>query len=110
MIKKKRPVDISTQTGASNWLTVVRINKFGFELSKQQFWDSVRLGYDWEITNLPKFCPCGSKFNIQHSMRCKKGGFIFIQLNDLRDLTANMMSEVCMDTEIEPKLTPLSGE
>ena len=30
--------------------------------------------------------------------------------NDLRDLTANMMSEACKDTEIEPKLTPLSGE
>ena len=32
------------------------------------------------------------------------------KLNDLRDLTADMMSEVCMDTEIEPKLMPLSGE
>ena len=30
--------------------------------------------------------------------------------NDLRDLAANMMSEECKDTEIEPKLTPLSGE
>ena len=30
--------------------------------------------------------------------------------NGLQDLTANMMSEVCKDTEIEPKQTPLSGE
>ena len=46
-------------------------------------------------------------------MSYKKGGFIYIRHNDLRDLTAltaNMMSEVCEDTEIEPKLTPLSGE
>ena len=43
-------------------------------------------------------------------MSCKKGRFICIRHNDLRDLTANMTSEVCKDTEIEPKLTPLSGE
>ena len=30
--------------------------------------------------------------------------------SDLRDLTANMVSDVCKDTEIEPKLTPLTGE
>ena len=33
-----------------------------------------------------------------------------LRYNDLQDLTANMMSEACKDTEIEPKLTPLSGE
>ena len=35
---------------------------------------------------------------------------MYIRHNDLRDLTANMMSEVRKDSEIEPKLTPLSGE
>ena len=64
--------------------------------------------------NLPTSCPCGSKFDIQHSMSCKKDGFIYIapliRHNNLRDLTANMMSEVCRGTKIEPKLTPLSGE
>ena len=43
-------------------------------------------------------------------MSCRKDGFISIQHNDLCDLTANVMSEVCKDTEIEPKLTPLYGE
>ena len=33
-----------------------------------------------------------------------------LRYNDLRDLTANMIPEACKDTEIEPKLTPLSGE
>ena len=62
-----------------------------------------------KIYNLPTSCPCGSKLDIQHSMSCKKGGIIYIRHNDLRDLAANMMSEVCKDTENEPKLTPLSG-
>ena len=43
-------------------------------------------------------------------MGCKKGGFISIQRNDLQDLTANMILEVCKDSEIEPNLLPLSGE
>ena len=76
--KGKRLVDISTQTGVSNWLTVLSITEFAFELSKQQFWDSIKFRYDWEISNLPTSCPCGSKYDIQHSVSCKKGGFISI--------------------------------
>ena len=43
-------------------------------------------------------------------MSCKKGDFITIRRNNLKDQTANITSEVCKNTEIEPKLTPLSGE
>ena len=58
--------------------------------------------------NLPTSCPCGSKFDIQHSLSCKKG--LIYTWHNKRDLTANMMSEVRKDTEIELKLKPLSGE
>ena len=57
--------------------------------------------------NLTTSCPLNLEFDIQHSISCKKVGFIFIRPlirhNNLRELTANMMSEVCKDTEIEPK-------
>ena len=46
--KEKRGVDIPVLTGVSNWLTVLPITEFGFELSKQPFWDSIRLQYGWE--------------------------------------------------------------
>ena len=36
--------------------------------------------------------------------------FVSIRHNDLSDLTARIVSEVCKDTEIEPKLLPLPGE
>ena len=71
--KEKRLVKISTAKGLSNWLTMLLITEHGFELSKQQFWDYVRLHYGWEIANLPTFCPCGSQFDIQHSIGSKKG-------------------------------------
>ena len=43
-------------------------------------------------------------------MTCKKGGFVSIRYNDLRDLNAKMLSQVCKDIEIQPKLTPITGE
>ena len=35
--KEKRRADISNQTGVSNWLIVLPITEFGFELCKQHF-------------------------------------------------------------------------
>ena len=46
--KEKRLVDISTLKGVSNLLTVLPFTESGFELSKQPFWDSIRLQYGWE--------------------------------------------------------------
>ena len=43
-------------------------------------------------------------------MSCKKGGFISIRYNDLRNLMTNTMLEVWKDTEVEPKLTTLYEE
>ena len=43
-------------------------------------------------------------------MNCKKGGVVTIRHNELRDLTAKKLSEVCYDTKIEPIFVPLSGE
>ena len=60
--------------------------------------------------NLPTSYPWGGKSDIQHSMSCRKDGFLNIRHNDLRDLTANVMSEVRMYTEIKLTLAPLSGE
>ena len=84
---------------------MVPITEHDFEPSKQQFWDLARLRYGREIANLLTFCPCGSKFDIQHSMSCKKGGFVSIRHNDLCDLTARIVSEVCKETE--PILLPI---
>ena len=43
-------------------------------------------------------------------MSCKKEGFINIRHNDVRDLTAKLLSEVCHDVQIEPALLPLTGK
>ena len=50
------------------------------------------------------------KFSIEHALSCPKGGFPSIRHNEIRDLTANLLTEVCNDICIEPELLPIDGE
>ena len=47
-------------------------------------------------------CACGAKFLIEHtiSLSYPKGGFPSIRHNEIRDLTANLLTEVCTQTNI----------
>ena len=38
------------------------------------------------------------------------GGFPSIRHNEIRDLTANLMTEVCHNVSIEPQLQPITDE
>ena len=57
---------VNCEKGASSWLNVLPLPKHGFDLTKQQFWDALRLRYGWSIPNLPTTCVCASKYDIQH--------------------------------------------
>ena len=48
--------------------------------------------------------------DVQHAMSCKRGELVAIRHNDLRDLTANLLYNVCNDVEIEPKLLPVTSK
>ena len=41
---------------------------------------------------------------------CPAGGFPSIRHNEVRDITATLLSEVCTNVEIEPDLESLTGE
>ena len=43
-------------------------------------------------------------------LTCPTGGMPTLRHKDLRDLTADLMSEVCPNVYTEPELQPLSGE
>ena len=55
-------------------------------------------------------CSCGSKMDSQDAMSSKKRGLITVRLNDLRNLTANQLTELCKDVDIEPQLPPTIGQ
>ena len=46
---------------------------------------------------MPTTCSCGVKLDYQHCMSCKKGGFVTMRHNDVRDLTANILKAVLND-------------
>ena len=43
-------------------------------------------------------------------MDCKKGGFVHARHDNLRNLEAALLSEVCKDVTIEPHLQLITGE
>ena len=107
-LKTQRAVELASEKGASNWLTVIPIDEMGFTLNKGEFRDALKLRYDWEIADKPSICVC--VFHVDHAMVCRRGGFIIQRHNELRDLEADMLSMVCNDVEIEPVLQELKGE
>jgi len=59
---------------------------------------------------LPQTCVCGKAFSVEHAFTCPCGGFPSISHNEIRDLTASLLSEVCCDVGVEPALQPLDHE
>ena len=104
-----RRMDMVQETGASNWLTALPIRAKGFSLNRQEFNDALALRYGWPIDGLPQECQCGSPFNTDHAMTCKTGGFICSRHDEVRDLTAQMLREVCQDVRVEPPLIQTNG-
>ena len=67
--------------------------------------------YDMAGTPLqPPLIVCGSTFTVQHVHSFPRGSFPIIRHNELRDLTAHLLTEVCHDVRAEPDLQPLTGE
>ena len=60
--------------------------------------------------NISSHCACGNKLTTEHVFSCAKGGFPSIRHNEIRDITASLLIEVCNNVSIEPELQPLSSE
>ena len=103
-------MEATTETGASSWLLAISLKDHDFYLNKQSLWDTLYLRYGIDLPRLPSRCVCDSKFDVEHALNCKKGGFVTIHHNDVRDFMANMLTEVCKDVCKEPSLVPLTGE
>ena len=102
--------DLNLKTGASSWLKTLPIKEEGYVLNKQSFWDLLYIRYGWRLKRIPSQCACGSTFNLQHTLQCPKGGLVTLRHNHVRNTTANLLSEVCIDVHVEPQLQLLSGE
>ena len=107
---QKKLNDICSEQGSSNWLTCLPLGDQGFKLTKTEFRDALSLRYGWPIPKLPSICVCTKKFDVAHALTCKKGGFITQRHNEIRDMIAKLLSEVCKDVAKEPPLNEITGE
>ena len=66
----KKSVDLASEKGASNWLTVLSCKEHGFTLHKTGSHDTIALSYGWDPARILQHYHCGTKFSIEHSFSC----------------------------------------
>ena len=103
-------LDLAAEKGASSWLTSLPLQTFGYTLNKQEFNDALALRYNLKIKDAARKCVCGESNTINHLLVCKKGGYVSMRHNSLRDLIAELMTNsYCKDVSTEPILLPVDG-
>ncbi len=97
-----RTLDLASERGASNWLTSLPISEFGFSLHKGTFVDALCLRYGWT--------PGGTPIHCDQLLGRARPRFPSIRHNEIMDITADLLTEICHDVSVEPDLKPLTGE
>ena len=85
----------SSEKGASGWLMTLPIAEHNFALHKGSFRDALCMRYGWQPP-----CVCGVDFSVEHALSCSCGGLPSIRHNDIRDLTAKLLTELCSNVSI----------
>ena len=106
----QRALNLATEKGSSTWLTALPLMEYSFTLHKGAFHDALALRYGWSPSEMPLKCACGNNFSVEHAFSCAKGGFPSIRHNEIRDLNATLLTEVCHNVNIEPGLQAISNE
>ena len=100
----QRARELACLRGASSWLTVLPLDEHGFSLHKGDFRDAVCLRYGWPLPHLPTECICGASFTVDHAFTYPHDGYPTLRHNEIRDITAQLKSEVCPNVATEPIL------
>ena len=86
--------DINTEQGASTWLTILPIEDEGYMVNTKQFWNLVNIRYGWPLSTTSRTCACGSNFNIERCLTCKKEVLFTLRHNIPRNTTASLLGSV----------------
>ena len=62
--EQKRLNELNRKQGTSSWLTTIPHSEDSYDLTKQLFWDLIRVRYRWTLTSLPSNCEYGIKSDI----------------------------------------------
>ena len=92
------------------YFTIAKCSTRVGDLHKGDFRDALSLRYGITPSNTSSTCQCGTSFSVDHAMVCPFGGFPTIRHNEVRDLTASLLTEVCHNVATEPSLQPITSE
>ena len=59
---------------------------------------------------MPGKCTYGQKYDLNHAMNCKRGGFVVMRHNNVKDFEANLPKTIQSDAEIESALQKIYNE
>ena len=107
--KLQKAMDLESEKGSSTWLMTLPIMEHKFALHKGSFRDALCLWYGWQPSRLPSHCVCGLNFSVEHALSCPCGGLPSIRHNDIRDLTAKLLTGVCSNVSVEPAFMVFEG-
>ena len=95
-----------SEKGALHWLAVLPLPEHGFTRHKGAFRDAINLRYGWPLPYLPSHCKRRKKFSVERAFSCHCVGLPSMRHNNIRDITADVLIEVCPSVSIEPILQP----
>ena len=110
MRRTKTLNELYRERGASSWLTTIPLAEEGYDLTKQLFWYLIRIRYGWTFRRVPSNCECGIKLDIRHTLSWKKGFFVSLRHNHIRNIMSILLREVFRDVRVKPQLQQLTGE
>ena len=86
------------------------LGSYGYCLNKTDFRDSLLLRYNLPVPDVCKHCACGMKNSVDHTLSCKKGGYVTFRHDVLVETRAELLRETkCWNVYIEPSLLPTSA-
>ena len=68
------------------------------------------IAYGLNLSNIPRSCNCGTPFSVVHAMIYHLGGIPTIRHNEIRNITATLLTETYHNVGTEPLLQPLTNE
>ena len=74
------------------------------------FQENLRKIRNWAEFIASTKCECGNTFNVEHALSCAKGGFPSLRHNEIWDITASLLTEVCSEVCVEPDLQPVTSD
>ena len=93
-------LDLAVEKGATTWLTALPLDEYRMLLSCDM------VGFLF----VPQHTVIVEHLSVEHALSCPNDGLPSIRHNEVRDLTATLLTEVCSHVATEPELQPVSQE